>query len=332
MSARETGRNKRRRRRGRSDDGVSPDYSKQRSFWRRNSSGEPDESSWSVWCRVRASTSVEGPRQTPLEPLPANLADENIFFPSRTLWQTSNRLVHRAENPNERLAGPAARTLLLDCLSEGVGLRAANRDRAGGFQPPFLIRGASLEQSRSAGLHLDLWCRNRGGPEGTSGVQGRRGRLPRAPVKELHVFDRGHSTVENLLSCRASPSGHVQTLRSRIRLARSFRSFGTATSSSSRTIVRPLITRVLDSRSLTRCGCNAADATRKHYDLRLQLDGTMFSWAIPRGFDPPYDGVRLAIETFPHGMSYALYEGLATHGRSHAGVWDVGSYEASNRL
>lgn len=96
--------------------------------------------------------------------------------------------------------------------------------------------------------------------------------------------------------------------------------------------MRPLITRVLDSRSLTRCGCNAADATRKHYDLRLQLDGTMFSWAIPRGFDPPYDGVRLAIETFPHGMSYALYEGLATHGRSHAGVWDLGSYEASNRL
>ncbi|GAA5985207.1 hypothetical protein JCM10908_002569 [Rhodotorula pacifica] len=68
-------------------------------------------------------------------------------------------------------------------------------------------------------------------------------------------------------------------------------------------------------------------ATAKHYDLRLQLDGAMFSWAIPRGFDPPYEGVRLAIETFPHGISYALYEGLATHGNSHAGIWDVGEYE-----
>ncbi|KAG0660927.1 hypothetical protein C6P46_004200 [Rhodotorula mucilaginosa] len=53
----------------------------------------------------------------------------------------------------------------------------------------------------------------------------------------------------------------------------------------------------------------------------------MFSWAIPRGFDPPYDGTRLGIETFPHGKSYALYEGLATHGSSHAGIWDVGEYE-----
>ena len=72
-----------------------------------------------------------------------------------------------------------------------------------------------------------------------------------------------------------------------------------------------------------------AVATSHHYDLRLHLDGTMFSWAIPRGFDPPYDKPRLAIETFPHGKSYALYEGLATHGKSHAGIWDVGEYEVS---
>ncbi|GAA5867649.1 hypothetical protein JCM3774_001545 [Rhodotorula dairenensis] len=72
-------------------------------------------------------------------------------------------------------------------------------------------------------------------------------------------------------------------------------------------------------------------ATAKHYDLRLQLDGTMFSWAIPRGFDPPYDKTRLGIETFPHGLSYALYEGLATHGQSHAGIWDIGEYEVDDR-
>jgi hypothetical protein len=58
----------------------------------------------------------------------------------------------------------------------------------------------------------------------------------------------------------------------------------------------------------------------------------MFSWAIPRGFDPPYDGTRLGIETFPHGKSYALYEGLATHGSSHAGIWDVGEYEVSMQV
>lgn len=71
------------------------------------------------------------------------------------------------------------------------------------------------------------------------------------------------------------------------------------------------------------------DATAKHYDLRLQVDGAMFSWAIPRGFDGPHTGVRRAIETFPHGIPYALYEGLATFGKSHNGIWDVGSYEVS---
>lgn len=58
----------------------------------------------------------------------------------------------------------------------------------------------------------------------------------------------------------------------------------------------------------------------------------MFSWAIPRGFDPPYHGARLGIETFPHGLSYALYEGLATHGQSHVGIWDVGQYQVSAAL
>lgn len=62
------------------------------------------------------------------------------------------------------------------------------------------------------------------------------------------------------------------------------------------------------------------DATAMHYDLRLEVDGVLVSWAVPKG--PSYDPVvkRLAIFTTDHDMAYADHEGPRVI------VWDRGTY------
>lgn len=71
-------------------------------------------------------------------------------------------------------------------------------------------------------------------------------------------------------------------------------------------------------------------ATAHHYDLRLEVDGTMRSWAVPK--EPSMDPAvkRLAIEVEDHPISYNEFEGEIDGGQ--VSIWDRGSYEQGGRV
>lgn len=73
------------------------------------------------------------------------------------------------------------------------------------------------------------------------------------------------------------------------------------------------------------------NATHVHYDLRLEVDGKLFSWALPKLPTNTINIKRLAIHTAPHDLSYALFEGVIPENEYGTGtvmVWDLGTYKS----
>lgn len=70
------------------------------------------------------------------------------------------------------------------------------------------------------------------------------------------------------------------------------------------------------------------DATARHFDLRLEVDGVYRSWAVPKGPSTDPRDKRLAIEVEDHSLGWGAFEGVTPSARGSGAVivWDRGTY------